>query len=345
MNKTKKSRGLTIIIIVVIFFVIAILFMFFELSKKVQLNNSPINGNTTGNLNNSGLFCEYNGILYFSNGYDNQALYSYNPDNGKCKKLVDGPTSNINVDSHYIYYTRNVSQSKETFGLSTAAFKGLYRMELNGTKNTCIYSGTIGSAQLINNKIFFQNYSNDYGIHLFSVGIDGTDALEVLAEAVNPTGYYNNSLIFANTNDSHHVTMMNPETQQKETLYDGNCYAPVIQDNCLYYMDIDNNYSLAKVDLTTKEKITLTTERLDTYNVYGDTIFYQVSDSERPCLKRMKTDGSSIELIENGIFNSINITENYTYFIAYDSTFPIYRTPTTGTVDVTIFNEALDAIK
>ena len=42
-------------------------------------------------------------------------------------------------------------------------------------------------------------------------------------------------------------------------------------------------------------------------NLYGDTIFYQVSDSERPCLKRMKTDGSNIELIEMGIFCNINI--------------------------------------
>lgn len=345
MNKQKKSKGQTVILLIILILLMAILFMFFELSKEVKMNDSPINGNTTGNLNNSGLFCEHDGILYFSNGYDNQALYSYNPDNGSCKKLADGPVCNINVDSHYIYYTREASGSQGTFGLSTAAFKGLYRMELNGTKKTCIYNGSIGSAQLINNKIFFQNYSNDYGFHLYSVGIDGTKITEVLAEAVNPTGYYDNFLIFANTNDNHYVTKMDPETEQTETLYEGNCYAPIIQDNCLYYMDIGDNYSLAKVDLTTQEKITLTTERLDTYNIYGDTIFYQVSDSERPCLKRMKTDGSNIELVANGIFNSINITENYTYFVAYNSTSPIYRTPTTGTVDVTIFKEAFDVIE
>ena len=101
----------------------------------------------------------------------------------------------------------------------------------------------------------------------------------------------------------------------------------------------------ARVDLTTNEKTTLTTERLDTYNLYGDTIFYQVSDADNPCLKRMKTDGSNIELIQSGVFNNINITENYTYFTAYNSDVPIYRTPTTGVVDVTTFTEALDAVQ
>ena len=345
MNKAKKTKGHAVLIIVILILLAIILFMLFELSKQVIKNDSPINGNTTVNLNNSGLFCEYNEILYFANSYDNQALYSYNPNNGNCKKLADGPVRNINVDSHYVYFTREAASSKGTYGLSTAAFKGLYRMNLKGTRKTCIYSGSIGNAQLINNKIFFQNYSNDYGFHLYSVRIDGTHASEILAEAVNPTGYYDNFLIFANTNDNHYVTKMNPETMETEILYKGNCYAPIIQNNCLYYMDIDNNYSLAKVDLSTQEKITLTTERLDTYNVYGDTIFYQVSDSERPCLKRMKTDGSNIELIETGIFNNINITKNYTYFMAYNSSSPIYRTPTTGTVDVTIFSEALDAVQ
>ena len=37
-------------------------------------------GNTAGNLNNRGLFCEYNGKVYFSNAYDDGTLYSMNPD-------------------------------------------------------------------------------------------------------------------------------------------------------------------------------------------------------------------------------------------------------------------------
>lgn len=345
MKKNTKKKGLTAIIIIMIAFLLGILFILLQYSNKTKYNNTPISGNTTGNLNNSGMFCEYNGILYFSNTYDNNSLYSYNPDNGKCKKLCDGPVKSINADSHYIYFVRDVSQSANTFGISTSTFRGLYRMDLNGKHKTCLHNGGVGNAQLVNNKIFFQNYSNDYGFRLYSIEINGKNEKEVLQEAVTPTGYYDNSLIFCNANDNHNVVKMNPETENIEQVYEGNCYFPIIQDNFLYFMDVENNYSLARVNLDTNEKTTLTTERLDTYNLYGDTIFYQVNDSERPCLKRMKTDGSNIELIEMGIFCNINITENYTYFTAFDSAMPIYRTPTTGVVDVTIFTEALDAVQ
>ena len=344
MNRERK-KGFVAVIAIMIVLLVCIIVMISNISRKVQLNELPISGNTTGNLNNSGLFCESNGILYFSNAYDNHALYSYNPDNGKCRKLCDGPVKSINVDSHYIYYVREASKTEGTFGFSSAAFKGLYRMNLNGKHKTCLSNGNVGNVQLINNQIFFQNYSNDYGFHLFSIGIDGKGEKEVLAEAVNPTGYFGNALYFCNTQENHNVMKMNPDTYEKELLYEGNCYFPTIQDNYLYFMDVEDNYSLAKVDLTTNEKITLTTERLDTYNLYGDTIFYQVSDTNNPCLKRMKTDGSGMEIIQTGVFHDINITNNYTYFTAYNSTTPIYRTPTTGVVDVTSFTEAFNAVK
>lgn len=345
MKKNRYKRGFTVVIAVIIVLIVCIIGIISKISKKVQMNELPISGNTTGNLNNSGFFCESNNILYFANAYDNHALYSYNPDNGMCKKLCDGPIKSINVDSHYVYYVRDASETEGTFGFSSSVFKGLYRMELNGKGKTCIYSGSIGNAQLINNRIFFQNYSNDYGFNLYSIDIDGNNEQAVLKEAVNPTGYFNNALYFSNANENHNVTKMNPDTYETELLYKGNCYLPTIQDNFLYFMDVENNYSLAKVDLTTNEKTTLTTERLDTYNIYGDIIFYQVSDTENPCLKRIKTDGSNMEVIQNGVFHDINITKNYTYFTAYNSAIPIYRTPTTGVVDVTKFTEAFDAVK
>lgn len=36
-------------------------------------------GNTAGNLNNSGYFCEYDGTVYFANAYDSNTLYSMDP--------------------------------------------------------------------------------------------------------------------------------------------------------------------------------------------------------------------------------------------------------------------------
>ena len=44
-------------------------------------------GNTAGNLNNSGYFCEYDGTVYFANAYDSNTLYSMDPSEQNIKKL------------------------------------------------------------------------------------------------------------------------------------------------------------------------------------------------------------------------------------------------------------------
>ena len=39
------------------------------LSKRIPDNDSGVIGNTAGNLNSGGLFCETDGTVYFSNPY------------------------------------------------------------------------------------------------------------------------------------------------------------------------------------------------------------------------------------------------------------------------------------
>ena len=46
------------------------------LTPETKMNQGFVNGNTAGNLYNGGLFCEYNGVIYFSNPNDNGRLYS-----------------------------------------------------------------------------------------------------------------------------------------------------------------------------------------------------------------------------------------------------------------------------
>lgn len=344
MSDNKKNVRLLAFLLFIFVLIISITIVLLQLSRRVKINATTVTGNTTGNLNNGGFFCEFDNILYFANGYDSNSLYYYNPNNGNCKKLADGPVSSINVDENYIYFVREASSSKGTFGISSANFVGIYRMDKKGNHKTRLHNGSVGLAHLINNSIYYQNYSNSYGFHLFSVGIDGKEDTEILQEAVLPTGYYHGSLLYANVNGNHYVSTLDDATKKKSTLYEGNCFYPTIEDNCLYYMDISNTYCLKKYNLDTQEETTLTTERLDSFNIYGDTIFYQVSDEKNPCLKRMKTDGTNMEVVQSGIFHQISMTKNYTYFTSYNSDTPIFRTPTTGVIDVTTFSEALEAI-
>ena len=53
----------------IIFFITALGGAFY-MTQRTVFNDAYETGNTAGNLNNKGLFCEQNGIVFFSNAYD-----------------------------------------------------------------------------------------------------------------------------------------------------------------------------------------------------------------------------------------------------------------------------------
>ncbi len=72
--------------------------------SRVPANDISVTGNTAGNLNNSGLFAEDNGKVYFSNAYDDGRLYSMNADETDVKRLTGSRVSSINVGGKFLYY-------------------------------------------------------------------------------------------------------------------------------------------------------------------------------------------------------------------------------------------------
>ena len=85
---TTRMRNILIFIgtavILLLLMVIAILI------GRVPLNDENTVGNTPGNLNNGGYFCESDGRVYFANAYDGYALYSMNSDESDLRKLEIG---------------------------------------------------------------------------------------------------------------------------------------------------------------------------------------------------------------------------------------------------------------
>ena len=75
-----KKKISIIIAVIVIIALIAAAAIFHYLSNRTHFNEGYGNGNTAGNLYNGGLFCEYDGTVYFSNPSDGGKLYSMSPD-------------------------------------------------------------------------------------------------------------------------------------------------------------------------------------------------------------------------------------------------------------------------
>lgn len=80
-----KDKKALLILIPFLLFVI-IIGAFAIVGDRIPDNPPETVGNTAGNLNNSGYFCEYDGKVYFANVYDSDTLYSMDPSEQNIKK-------------------------------------------------------------------------------------------------------------------------------------------------------------------------------------------------------------------------------------------------------------------
>lgn len=312
-------------------------FIYYRFTSRTIFNEGFVNGNTSGNLYNSGLYCEYDGIIYFANPGDSYRLYSMQANGLDVKKLNNDVVSYINVDENYIYYVRNnVSTSLEgsIFNFSTNA---LCRTSKDGDDlfildhEPCLY------ASLVGNYIYYIHYDKENASTLYRVKIDGTEQ-----EQISKTPYFtcstNGQYIYYNgIENDHNVYEYNTATGSQSILYMGNCWMPIKVDNELYFLDCDDDYKLVKVNLSTQDKVTLTTDRVDCFNISGSYIYYQ--DNTTTHLNRIRTDGTGNQELFPGNYTRIHTTSYYLYFTDFQSE-RTYRSSISNPLNLEYFSPA-----
>lgn len=310
-------------------------------NHKIKLNPDYVVGNTAGNLYNGGTFCEDDEYVYFSNAYDNGALYRMRPDESDMKKLVSTQVSSINSGGDYLYYYQQSIGSGEGFGYMFNA-TGIYRVsKKNPAKNTCL-DKIYGSNVVLSGNSLYYNISAENGTFLMAKSTDGKSSQTILTNPILPACVDNNTLYYQNTKTDLHLMAVNTLTNQVFQVSSEDIYMPIVEGNTLYGIDIHNNYALIRMDLTTGEKTTLDDTRTDMLNVSPQYIYYQTS-GDTPQFKRISKDGSYMEVIADGAYNTIQTTSKYVYFLKFGSSVPVYRIPLDGPIDISTFDAALQA--
>lgn len=333
---TTKTKN--IIILSITFGILLILLVCMLLSGRIPMNDEYTVGNTAGNLNNGGYFCESDGKVYFANAYDNYALYSMNPDETDLKKINSNSVSCINAGGKYLYYFMESGTGGEGLGYMMRTY-GIYRSKKNGSQSTCLDRSATVSLQLCGNYLYYENRTNDPTV-LTKIKIDKSDKTNVTNYAVNPACYVNGKIYFNGTTDDHALYTLDTATDQITNIWQGNIWNPIFMDGYVYYMDVANNYRLCRYSLSDDVIEVLTNDRVDLFNVYDNMIYYQTCSETEPALKRMVIDGSSPETVAEGVYEKINITSQYVYFNQFGESVPVYKTSTYGAVNVTTFDAA-----
>ncbi len=321
----------------------AALFTYSFFSKRIPENPPGTTGNTAGNLNNGGLFCEDDGTVYFANAYDNYALYTMNPDETNVAKLSNAQVSSLNAAGNFLYYYQAASSASDQFS-SMFRTNGVYRSKKNGKSSVCLKRVPAPTLALWDNTIFYQSYSTKTGTSLCRIDTNKENFEEIQNYVINPASIQNGKIYFGGTGKDHYLYTLDTSNNAIAAVFMGDVYNPIIQDDYVYYMDISSDYRLCRYSLTTQTTEILTEDRLDFFNVAGDIIYYQKSDPDEPALKRIHTNGTGEEVVAHGVYEHIQITSQYVYFNAYDAPTPVFHTPLYGPVQVESFSAAAAAV-
>lgn len=338
-----KKNWKYILFAVVLILFLAVTFIISDLKSRIPSNDISVTGNTAGNLNNHGLFCELDGRVYFSNPYDNGSLYSMNLDETDMKKLVNGNVSSINAAGDYLYYFMDSASGGTGFSSIIRTY-GVYRAKTDGKNTTCLDRNACVTMQLAGDYLYYQRYNNQDFTKFYKIKTDKSENLLVSDEIINPAACHNGVIYYNGQEKDHYLYALDTRTDTVSTVYEGNLWYPVYKDDYIYYMDVGENYRICRYSLSAGTVEVLTHDRAEFFNVGNSYIYYQKNDSNAPALMRMRLDGSEPEIVAEGNYQNINMTSYYVYFSEFNNDVPVYRTPQEGPVNVSTFNAARDAV-
>ena len=317
----------------------AIAFVTYTYLKSITYyNDDTTYGSTAGNLYNGGLFCEKDNTIYFSNFDDDGALYRMDLNCDKLKKISDDKPSYINADDHYIYYARkNYTKEASTQSVFASMNRGIYRLNHDGTNLFRLYQDPSGLLSLYGNQIYYQHYNSKSGTAFHQVDIDSKNDKKLSNEPLAPASFYNGYLYYAGVTEEHYIHAMNAKTKEARIIYDDNCYMPIATKDGIYYISLDDNYAVCRIDLDGSNKTILVEEFCSTFNLSpdGSIIYYQVDGGDQNRLDQFDLATMTSRTIRAGNYKQIHVTSNYVFFRDFKDTTTYAYQPKNG--DLKIF--------
>lgn len=320
--KNRKNTITAIIILVIALLALVLGAIFSTLEGRIDSNPDGTIGNLAGNLNNSGLFCEHEGKVYFANSYDNNSLYSMDIGEGSLTKIGDVPVRNILAGGSYLYYFRSGSSGEAGLG-SIRSVNSFNRCKLNGDNTVSLTRDIVVKAQLVNDYLYLLT-SGEGEISFYKIKTDKTDMTVLADYEINPASAVNGTIYYNGTQSDHYLYGLDTSNDTVSEIWRGNIWNPCVQGDYVYYLDVSENYRLCRYSLSQNLVEVLTNDRVDCFNVGYGYIYYQ-TNGENAGLKCMYEDGSNVQVIAEGNYTAINLTSQYVYFQEFGDETTLYH--------------------
>lgn len=308
-------------IIPVFFLIVIVISVIATYYSKQTVYNDDVLGNTSGNLLNEGLFCEYDGKIYFSNPSDEGRLYVMNNDLTDFKRLTNDTATCINVAGKYIIYGRhNEKQLKTSDNVFSQSNIGMYRIQKNGKNMKTLFDAVVNIVNLAGNTVYYQK-NTPTGFSVCQINIDKSEEDTLIEDPIFPYAIENGFLYYSNVNGNHYINRINLQTKEKEVLKEGNFAFVTIAAGQLFFLDLENDHALSCMNLQDNTITTLLTDPVSTYNVTSDGsyLYYELDNGTDNGIYCMNLKTNDIVCLKLGNFKNINLTNKYVFFQELDS--------------------------
>ncbi len=321
MNRT--NRNALIIIICILLAASAGLILHFSL-RRIPMNPPGTVGNTAGNLNNGGTFCEHDGVVYFANAADGGSLFRMAPDETDVRRILSLKVRNILAGGRYLFFFQTGASNDSGLGQFQGA-KSFDRCTLDGSGITSLTRDTVVTGQLVDNYLYLLTAPRS-GPVFCKIKIDRSEQVDLADYSINPACVQNGHIYYNGTQNDHYLYALNTASDTVSEIWRGNLWYPVVEGDYVYYLDVAENYRLCRYSLSQNVVQVLTNDRVDCFNVGSGYIYYQ-KNSRSPQLRCMRTDGTENQVVAEGTYTEINMTSRYVYFRAFGDETAMYHSP------------------
>lgn len=281
------------------------------------VTNSPILGNTGGNINSGGLAALKDGWIYYHNVREGGKLYKVKVDGtGKTEICSDIP-ANINVIGDCIYYT-NLSDSSK-----------IYVIRTDGTRKCKINDDESWNVTVVDNWLYYTNASDGGRIYKISTGGSGRLKLNDMSSKYMNVKWDN--IYYVNADDGRVLNWMQinqPLAFHKlENIY---AWGVNVYDGWIYFSNDKENNSLYAVNYEGTITKKLCDDSAFDIQVLGDTIYYSnASDGDK--LYKIKTNAADRAKIYDGSTYLLNIAGDWIYFFKDKEAAKLFKIKLDGT--------------
>jgi predicted small secreted protein len=322
---------------VIIILIVAGIYIANKNKTKIYYSDSETAGNRSGNLYNAGTFCEdTDGRIYFSNPDDDFCLYSMSALLDDLKFICDDKAESINIDSHYIYYSRynferTDSSNNDIFEVYDS---GIFRINKDDTKKLAmLYDNVCGLFSLFNNVLYYEHYDTKTACTFYCMGIDGKNDTKLSDDYVIPACIYEKKLYYSGCNGDQTLYLLDLDTLNQSVAADNSSYyMPQISGGKLFYMNPSDNYTIWSSEINGSNPVKVIDSRTCTFNLSddGEYLYYQIDGTDNNGLHVYDNLSGNDTLIMSGDFKEINVTSRYVFFSSFDESFEYAYDSATG---------------